>query len=42
MLVILILGLCFIAAYTMIPLLQTTEPIYLTNNLTNSTPAQTP
>ena len=42
MLVILIMGLGFTAAYTMMPLLQTTEPVYLTSNITNTTPMHTP
>lgn len=41
LLVILIAGLGFAAGYTMIPLLQTTEPVYLNSNLTNNTASHT-
>ena len=42
LLVIMIAGLGLTAAYTMIPLLQTTDPAYLTANLTNNTTTHTP
>jgi hypothetical protein len=42
LLIILIVGLGLGAVYTMIPLLQTTEPVYLTANLTNNTTTHTP
>ena len=42
LLIILIVGLGLGAVYTMIPLLQTTEPVYLTANLTNNTSTQAP
>lgn len=42
LLVVIIAGLGLTAAYTMIPLLQTTEPVYLTSNFTNNTPTHAP
>jgi hypothetical protein len=42
LLIILIVGLGLGAVYTMIPLLQTTEPVYLTANLTNNTTTHAP
>lgn len=42
LLIILIVGVGLGAVYTMIPLLQTTEPVYLTANLTNNTTTNAP